>query len=383
MKLRILASLALAVSLGSAQVAVSPYGKPQYFDASGRPLSGGFLYTYAAGTTTLQSTYTDSTGHVANQDPIPLDSSGSPPFGVFLSTTTAYKFVLTDSFGATRWTLDGITAGGSTGGASIGSVTIPSGSSLTMQSGSFTSIGTNLVPDTANVRTIGTSFIPWQAGYFNAVSAGQGVFSGVSTSVGPNTFGGTTTFNGPLVFSNSATPYQIQCSANCGINNTVLVGQTSTDIPAVNPSIIAAGQVYAATSPSNSSYIGLQTSPAVWGALVVGRSGSGAYLPMAFLTNNQEQMSIDVSGNLTLYNGTGNFPRGVQITSPAGSASTALRLSNAFIQPAQTFFSSLSAFGSPQSGSILYCIDCAVSTPCTGSSTGALAVFTGTVWSCK
>ena len=38
----------------------------QFFDSDGGPLSGGELYTYAAGTTTPQTTYTSSTGLTAN-----------------------------------------------------------------------------------------------------------------------------------------------------------------------------------------------------------------------------------------------------------------------------------------------------------------------------
>ena len=38
----------------------------QFFDNNGAPLSGGLIYTYLAGTTTPQATYTTSSGNVAN-----------------------------------------------------------------------------------------------------------------------------------------------------------------------------------------------------------------------------------------------------------------------------------------------------------------------------
>jgi hypothetical protein len=59
-------------------VALAPPNHPQFFNSSGLPLSGGFIYTYLAGTTTLSNTYADSTGTVQNTDPILLDASGAP-----------------------------------------------------------------------------------------------------------------------------------------------------------------------------------------------------------------------------------------------------------------------------------------------------------------
>ena len=69
----------------------------QFFDNNGTPLSGGLLYTYAAGTTTAAATYTSSTGLSANANPIVLDASGRVPNEIWLPTNTAYKFVLQDS----------------------------------------------------------------------------------------------------------------------------------------------------------------------------------------------------------------------------------------------------------------------------------------------
>ena len=48
----------------------------QFFTDSGTPLSGGLLYTYAAGTTTPQTTYTSGTGVTPNSNPIVLNSAG-------------------------------------------------------------------------------------------------------------------------------------------------------------------------------------------------------------------------------------------------------------------------------------------------------------------
>ena len=53
----------------------------QYFDASGRPLAGGLVCTYAAGTTTAQATSTDDTGGTPNSNPVVLDAG---EWGVFV-----------------------------------------------------------------------------------------------------------------------------------------------------------------------------------------------------------------------------------------------------------------------------------------------------------
>lgn len=69
----------------------------QLFDNNGNILSGGKIYTYAAGTTTPQATYTDSSGGTANTNPVILDSSGRLPDQMWLTAGVAYRFVVTDS----------------------------------------------------------------------------------------------------------------------------------------------------------------------------------------------------------------------------------------------------------------------------------------------
>ena len=80
----------------------------QFFDNNGVPLAGGLLYTYAAGTSTPQTTYTSSSGLVANSNPIVLDAAGRQPYEIWLSQSTTYKFVLKDSLGNLIGTYDDI-----------------------------------------------------------------------------------------------------------------------------------------------------------------------------------------------------------------------------------------------------------------------------------
>ena len=74
----------------------------QFFTSQGVILSGGLIYTYQAGTTTPQNTYTDSTATVANANPIVLDSAGRLTSNVWLAAGVPTKFVLATSVGTTE-----------------------------------------------------------------------------------------------------------------------------------------------------------------------------------------------------------------------------------------------------------------------------------------
>lgn len=96
-------------------VFLSPVGGAgaQFFDNSGYPLTGGKLYTYAAGTTTPQTTYTTSAGNVARTNPIVLDAAGRVPgSGEIWLTSQAYKFVLHTSADVLIATYDNIVGQG-------------------------------------------------------------------------------------------------------------------------------------------------------------------------------------------------------------------------------------------------------------------------------
>jgi len=80
-------------------VFLSPIGGAgwQFFNNDGTVLSGGKLYTYAAGTTTPKATYTTSAGNIAHSNPIILNSAGRVPTGEIWLTVSTYKFVLNTS----------------------------------------------------------------------------------------------------------------------------------------------------------------------------------------------------------------------------------------------------------------------------------------------
>jgi hypothetical protein len=79
-------------------VNLSPVGNGfQFFTNNGEPLVGGKLDTYQAGSTTPLTTYTDSSGLIANTNPIILGTDGRPPDTIWLSEGFFYKFVLSDA----------------------------------------------------------------------------------------------------------------------------------------------------------------------------------------------------------------------------------------------------------------------------------------------
>lgn len=81
----------------------------QFFDNNGHPLSGGKVYTYAAGTTTPQATYTSALGTTPHANPIVLDSAGRVPGGeIWLTDGLSYKFTIETSSSILIGTYDNI-----------------------------------------------------------------------------------------------------------------------------------------------------------------------------------------------------------------------------------------------------------------------------------
>ena len=92
-------------------VFLSPLGGAgaQFFDNNGVILTGGKIYTYAAGTSTPQTSYTSSSGATAHANPIVLDSAGRVPGGeIWLTDTLVYKFVIETSTAVLLGTYDNI-----------------------------------------------------------------------------------------------------------------------------------------------------------------------------------------------------------------------------------------------------------------------------------
>jgi len=84
---------------------LTPTPKQQFLDANGNPLSGGKVYSYAAGTTSPLVTYTDESGTTPNTNPVILDSRGEAEIWLGVAS---YKLKLTTSTDVEIWTVDNI-----------------------------------------------------------------------------------------------------------------------------------------------------------------------------------------------------------------------------------------------------------------------------------
>lgn len=98
--------------------AAIPFILSQWLDNNGKPLSGGKLWTYEAGTNTPTVSFTDSTGLVPNTNPVILDSAGRA--NVWLAPGS-YKLVMMNSKDEVLWTVDKVKPNDGGGGGIVDS----------------------------------------------------------------------------------------------------------------------------------------------------------------------------------------------------------------------------------------------------------------------
>jgi hypothetical protein len=122
----------------------------QFFDSNGVPLAGGLLYVYTAGTTTPATTWTTSSGAVANTNPIVMNAAGRTPYEIWLNSGVTYKFALYTSTNVLIGTYDNIPA--------IDDPTVFN--NLITVTGTNDLIGTSVPPYTSYVAGMTLSFIP-------------------------------------------------------------------------------------------------------------------------------------------------------------------------------------------------------------------------------
>ncbi len=84
-----------------------PNAQQQFCDANGKPLAGGFVYTYQVGTTTPATTYQDYLLTIPNANPIILDGDGRAQ----IWGLGAFQQLVTDQYGNEIW--NAVTSDGS------------------------------------------------------------------------------------------------------------------------------------------------------------------------------------------------------------------------------------------------------------------------------
>lgn len=186
----------------------------RFLDSNGAPLVGGKIYTYLAGTTTPQATYTTAAGNVANTNPVILDSAGYADIWI----TGSYKIVVQDSNGALISTTDNIIgfSTGATGATFLdGSLTIQNTSDPTKQA----------VFNLAGIGTGTTVTIGVPNGNFTLISPAiaQTYTAAQREAFSTITYGSTITPDFSL-----ANNYQVQLTGSPTINNptNIVAGQS-------------------------------------------------------------------------------------------------------------------------------------------------------------
>lgn len=150
---------------------ISPLGI-QYFDENGNPLSGGFIYCFAAGTETHEPVYADAAGTTELPQPVELDGEGRAVY--FLSPTT-YHFVIKDQNGAdvTGGDIDNVTALQGVGGSSGVDVAVIAGEDLSSNQLVYGSDGVGGTTASrfykADADALLTAFLPTIVGFTTGV----------------------------------------------------------------------------------------------------------------------------------------------------------------------------------------------------------------------
>lgn len=152
---KLLLAVALSCAL-QAQVPTTPAVVPHltFVNNSGLACAGCSLATFAAGTTTPQATYTDSSGMNQNTNPIILGADGGA--NIWLGTQS-YKLVLKDTDGSTVFSVDNVNSSNISTCGSAGAVQSANsgGTGLTCDP----TITINTASHTLNIGTLPTGHV--------------------------------------------------------------------------------------------------------------------------------------------------------------------------------------------------------------------------------
>lgn len=149
----------------------------QFFDDSGAPLTGGKVYSYAAGTSSPLATYTSFSGNVNHPNPIILDAAGRVPSGgeIWLQLGIGYKFIVKTAQDVLIATYDNIPSSAQPPAAN-------NASSIMYEQGYVATAGSFVAGKTYQIATIGTTDFT----VIGAVSNTVGVYF-IATGAGTGT----------------------------------------------------------------------------------------------------------------------------------------------------------------------------------------------------
>ncbi|MBU6231825.1 hypothetical protein KGP36_04090 [Patescibacteria group bacterium] len=192
----------------------------QFFDNNGAVAAGGELYTYAAGTTTLQTTYTTSAGNVANANPILLDSAGRVPNEIWFPEGQNFKFVLqvlVNGAWLTLWTADNIYGLGDnlygTSGAGQVSTTNATTNSIST-AGGINAVGAVAAGSAAITGAITGSSISVSGAVTGASAAITNGITGASVSVSGAVTGASAAVTGAVTAASASTSGAINAGSS-------------------------------------------------------------------------------------------------------------------------------------------------------------------------
>lgn len=307
------------------------YSLTQQFGSDGKPLAGGFLYLYQAGTVaTPQNCYQDTGLTIAWPNPITLDSAGRIP--QLFCADGSIKVRLTNSAGVTQVVADNILViggGGGGGGSTVDATTVLATGDIKTTYGTGTLSGfvrcngrtigsaTSGASERANSDTSALFVYLWGADANLAVSSGRG-------ASGAADFAANKTLTLPDCRGRVLAGLDDMGSTAASRLTASYFGSTATTLGAANGSesttltlaqlptgITSAGTVTVTTSGGNTFPI---LNGSNWGGPSTAAASPGAF--QAPIANSTVTSSSSLSGSntLTSNNTSGSAHRTVQPT---------------------------------------------------------------------
>ena len=228
----------------------------QFLDADGNPLSGGKVYTYAAGTSTPLETYTDYGGATPNANPVILNSRGEASiwFG-----SASYKMILNTAADVLIWTADNITAVTpvvyGTGVTAALAINVGTAGSILLRGSSIAGT-TGTLSSTLSVTGATTLLSTLAVTGATTLSSTLGVTGATSLSSTLAVTGITTIANGTVAAPSLVFAGDADSGFFKGTGASILAGLNGTEVLNINTSTFDVKGALACNFPANVSIVG-------------------------------------------------------------------------------------------------------------------------------